>query len=78
MFETDRLTLMDHMAAGLHLPPHLREICTILAAGLVRLRRHTAEEVANDPACARDQGENSSHFVAQRSGHANPRDRECA
>jgi hypothetical protein len=30
------------------LPPHLQEACTILAIGLVRLRRHTAADVAPD------------------------------
>jgi len=29
-----------------HLPPHLREICAILAAGLVRLRSRSAEQAA--------------------------------
>jgi len=39
--------------ANLHLPPHLREVCAILAAGLVRLptmaarcRRRTPEKMA--------------------------------
>ena len=29
-----------------HLPPHLREICAILAAGLVRLRSRSVEQAA--------------------------------
>jgi hypothetical protein len=55
-----------------HLPPHLREICAILAAGLVRLRRHTAEELATDAAWTGLEAESSLHFVANQSGHANP------
>ena len=29
---------------NLHLPPHLREVCAILARGLARLRSRDAEE----------------------------------
>jgi hypothetical protein len=39
---------MDPSACQLCLPPHLREVCTLLAIGIVRLRRHTAEDVAHD------------------------------
>jgi hypothetical protein len=59
--------------AGQHLPTHLHEVCTILAGGLVRLRRHTAEDLAREDADARECGEGSLHFVAQRSGHATSR-----
>jgi hypothetical protein len=62
---------------NLPLPPHLRELCAILALALVRLRRHTVAELADDGACARDQGENSLHFISHQGGHANPMDREC-
>ena len=31
-----------------HLPPHLREVCALLAAGLLRLRSRTAEDLARD------------------------------
>src|SRR5215218_734201 len=37
--------IMSHSATLQHLPPHLHEVCTLLAAGLVRLRRHTAEDL---------------------------------
>ena len=57
---------------------HLREVCAILAAGLVRLRRHTAEELARDAEDAADQGESSLHFRAHQSGHAKPRERKIA
>ncbi len=56
-----------------HLPPHLREVCALLAAGLLRLRGRTAEDLARDAALqARDPGESSLHFRADRSGHATP------
>ena len=58
-----------------HLPPHLREVCTILAAGLVRLRRRTAEDLARDAALGGENGESSLHFTAQPSGHAVPKRR---
>ncbi len=56
-----------------HLPPHLREVCALLAAGLVRLRARTAEDLARDAALhARDLGESSLHTPADQSGHATP------
>ena len=61
-----------------HLPPHLREICEILAAGLVRLRSHTAEQPTDDPTDTRLEAESSLHFRANQSGHANPRYRRAA
>ena len=57
-----------------HLPPHLRETCKLLAAGLVRLCCHTAEDVEN----ARDRREILLHSVAYGSAHAKPRDKELA
>ena len=51
-----------------HLPPHLREICAILANGLLRLRIRTADYIAPETA---SQGENSLHFTAHQSRHAN-------
>ena len=62
----------------LHLPSHLSEACVLIAAGLVRLRRHTVEELARDAADARDLGEVSLHLPAHQSGHAKPRDKELA
>ncbi len=41
---------MAALAPNLHLAPHLRELCSILAAGIVRLRCRTAEELARDAA----------------------------
>ncbi len=56
-----------------HLPPHLREVCELLAAGLVRLRGRTSEDLARDAALhARDLGESSLHSPGEQSGHATP------
>ena len=46
-----------------NLPPHLREVCAILAAGLLRLRSRAAEETG-------DQGEVSLRFPAHPSACA--------
>ena len=58
-----------------HLPPHLREVCRILAAGLVRLRRRTAEDLARDAALGRGSGEVPLHSTGRRSVHADPLER---
>jgi hypothetical protein len=60
------------------LPPNLREVCALLAAGLVRLRRRTAEDLARDAALAGGQGESSLHFRPEQSGHAGPSHRRQA
>jgi hypothetical protein len=59
------------------LSANLQEICFILAAGLVRLLRHTAEDLARDAAHTGDQEESLLHFVANQSGHANPTPRRA-
>ena len=56
----------------LHLPPHLREVCDILAIGLLRLRRRTAEDIDRDLGV---DGESSLHFSAHQSVHADPLER---
>jgi len=53
---------------NLHLPPHLREVCALLAAGLVRLRAHSAEDLARDAEQGRGLGESSLHFRPEQSG----------
>lgn len=58
-----------------HLPPHLREICAILAAGLLRLRSRAAEEAACETA---DQGERLLHFSASQRLDANRTNRRPA
>ena len=55
-----------------HLPPHLREVCALLAPGLLRLRGRTAEGLARDALQARDLGESSLQLPPDRSGHATP------
>jgi hypothetical protein len=62
-------------AALRHLPPHLREVCQILAAGLVRLRRRTDEEFDRE---ARASGESSLHYPGRQRVHANPKERAPA
>ncbi|CAH0243020.1 hypothetical protein ROS9278_02944 [Roseomonas sp. CECT 9278] len=57
------------------LPPHLREICDILARGLVRLRSRTADEFDRD---RRTGGESSLHFTAHQSVCANRPNRRSA
>lgn len=51
-----------------HLPPHLREVCELLARGLLRLRSRAAEELARD---AKDRGDRLLHFPATQRLHAN-------
>ncbi|GGJ45088.1 hypothetical protein GCM10011320_60650 [Neoroseomonas lacus] len=59
----------------LHLPPHLREVCDLLARGLLRLRRRTAEDFDRD---LEVDGESSLHFSAHQSVHADPLERSSA
>jgi hypothetical protein len=58
-----------------HLPPHLREVCDLLARGLLRLRSRAAEEAARD---ATDCGERPLHFSAAERLHANRTTRRLA
>jgi len=58
-----------------HLPPHLREVCSILAAGLVRLRSRAAEEAARETS---DRGERGLHFPAPQRVDANRTNRRPA
>jgi hypothetical protein len=60
---------------NLHLPPHLREVCEILARGLLRLRSRAAEEAARDSA---DCGERLLHFSSTQRLHANRTNRRDA
>lgn len=54
------------------LPPHLREVCSILAAGLVRLRSRAAEDDARDEEIGRGAGDFRLHSTARQRLHANP------
>jgi hypothetical protein len=69
---SNMLRLTPKPTLNLHLPPHLREVCAILAAGLVRLRAHSAEDLARDAERARGRGESSLHFLPEQSGGAAP------
>jgi hypothetical protein len=55
-----------------HLPPHLREVCGILARGLVRLRSRAAEDYAREAEIARGLGDIRLHSAASERLHANP------
>jgi hypothetical protein len=59
-----------------HLHPNLREVCVILAAGLVRLTRHSSEDVSRDLEQVRSLGECSLHFTDGKSGHATTKKRD--
>ena len=56
-----------------HLPPHLREVCDLLARGLVRLRSRAAEDLARDAEQARGRRDVRLHSTARQRRHANPR-----
>ena len=56
-----------------HLPPHLREVCDILARGLLRLRSRAAEDLAHDAERAGGRGDIRLHSTARQRRHANPR-----
>ena len=58
-----------------HLPPHLREIRSILALGLLRLRSRTDDDIKRD---LRKHGESSLHFPAHPSVCANRNNRRAA
>jgi len=58
-----------------HLPPHLREVCSILGAGLVRLRSRAAKDHAREAA---DRGEQRLHIPAPQRPHANRNNRRLA
>ena len=55
--------------------PYLREVCAILAAGLLRLRSRAAEEAARE---AVDQGERLLPFPVPQRVHANRTKRRLA
>ena len=62
-----------NLAGNAHLPPHLREVCDILAAGLLRLRSRTVEDLARDASEASGSGDIRLHSTAHQRRHANPK-----
>lgn len=54
------------------LPPHLREVCDLLARGLLRLRSRAAEDLARDGEQARESRDIRLHSSARQRRHANP------
>ena len=56
--------------ANPHLPAHLREVCDILARGLLRLRSRGAPAESAETA---DGGDIPLHFTAHQRRHANPK-----
>ena len=60
----------DNPTHNPYLPPHLREVCDILAGGLVRLRSRGAPAETTDTANSRVI---PLHFTAHQRRHANPK-----
>ena len=58
---------------GAHGPPHLREICAILAQGILRLRSRIAAECASTSTEGRERGDIRLHSTARQRVHANPK-----
>ena len=69
---------ITRLPTTLHLPPHLREVCAILAAGLLRLRSRTAEEFARDAEQGRGSGDVRLHSTGKQRRHADSGERELA
>jgi len=63
----------SYLPSNSHLPPHLREVCDLLARGLLRLRSRAAEDLARDAQEAREAGEVRLHSTARQRRHANPK-----
>jgi hypothetical protein len=66
---------MSSLPPNIHLPPHLREVCDLLARGLLRLRSRSIAAINVD---VRDCGESSLHSTARQRRHANPKREEVA
>jgi hypothetical protein len=61
-----------HAAVPSSLPPHLQEVCGVLAAGLIRLRTQQQKSTQKSG----DYGESRLDFIPSQSGHANPSRKE--
>ena len=60
----------EQLPANPHLPPHLREVCDVLALGLLRLRSRGILLENKETADRRDI---PLHFTAHQRRHANPK-----
>lgn len=58
---------------NLHLPEHLREVCAILAQGMLRLRSREPQDCADLPDQARERGDIHLHSTARQRPYANPK-----
>lgn len=56
-----------------HLPPDLREVCAILALGILRLRSRRSQNCADLPDQARERGDIRLHSTARQRPYANPK-----
>jgi len=56
-----------------NLPSRLREVCAILALGILRLRSRMAAKSADTPEQARERGDIRLHSTARQRVHANPK-----
>ena len=65
----------DPLPANPHLPPHLREVCDILARGLLRLRSRGMP--VEDTETAKP-GDIRLHFQAPQRRYANPKRKGAA
>ena len=61
---------MERSPPPASLPPHLVEVCDLLARALVRLSRRAKENGASETAALIESREISLHFTAAQSSHA--------
>lgn len=61
-----------------HIPPHLQEVCDILARGLVRLHSRTQQQAARHGDDQAGDGEFRLHFRSPERRHAKPSKRRLA
>ncbi len=74
-----RSAMQQHIPLpNVHIPPHLAEICAILAAGLLRLRSRTAAKSAAAAVESRDRGDIRLHSTAPQRRHATRTNRRLA
>lgn len=64
------MPLPNSAPPNLHLPPHLRDVCAILAAGLLRLRSRMVEENTRAAVETGDSGEFRLHYLPHQRGRA--------